>query len=397
MKTNPLFKRIVWTIFNVSLLKAHVKQQYLQKLWQSMAYPQSSSRDAILPSMLQYGLSPLSFLYHQIVNGRNILYDLHVRSRMSLPKPVISVGNLTVGGTGKTPFTEMLGRWALKHHYQPAILSRGYGSSEQSGSRTQANPEDDESLAPDLRQEIQRFTHSNRVEAGQTALIKENPDLFLLDDGFQHRQLFRDLNIVLVNGTCAFGNHHLLPAGPLREPLSALHRADIVVISHADQITNEQQKQLKHKINRFKDPETPILLGQHKLQTYYQYQSESFTALSESELTEFRDSSGIAFCGIGSPQSFLHTLEETALSLEQSFIYPDHYQFTGEDQKQMRKAADQLQTDYFVTTRKDVRRSTLSLNRPLIVPEITFDIFEGTHLLENRLRELLTHFSHPDA
>jgi len=176
-----------------------------------------------------------SFFYGLAVRLHQALYDWGVLPTYPLSVPVISVGNLTVGGTGKTPVTLSLAQWLESKGLRVVVLSRGYGASV----KTQCHRADGPQYGDEPYTIQQGLTHGvvvvgpNRVKTGRYAVEAFKPQVMLLDDGFQHRRLKRDVDIVLVDGQLGLGNHRLLPAGPLREPVSALKRAQFIFLTKA--------------------------------------------------------------------------------------------------------------------------------------------------------------------
>ncbi|NPA24511.1 MAG: tetraacyldisaccharide 4'-kinase, partial [Deltaproteobacteria bacterium] len=184
-------------------------------------------------------------IYGSAIAGRNLLYDLRPGLSHRLPVPVICIGNLTTGGTGKTPMTAFLARYFSRQGLHPAIISRGYGRKQAKETRWLGpeNPPDDKS--PELYGDEALMLHQqlpqipivldgDRIRAARTAIRIFGSDLILMDDGFQHRRLHRDFNLVMIDSQRMFGNRRLLPAGPLREPMSALERADAVIFNKFD-------------------------------------------------------------------------------------------------------------------------------------------------------------------
>lgn len=184
-----------------------------------------------------------SLLYHGLMHLRNTLYRRHVLPVKKLPCPVISVGNVTVGGTGKTPMTLHLAEMLRAGGLRVAVVSRGYGRlSEETGTVVSdgrsilcdaAHAGDEPYLMAHLLEGVPVVVGQDRYAAGHTAWSRFKPDLILLDDAFQHQRLWRDLNLVLLDAQSPYGNGHLLPRGPLREPLTGLKRADAIILTRS--------------------------------------------------------------------------------------------------------------------------------------------------------------------
>jgi tetraacyldisaccharide 4'-kinase len=287
-----------------------------------------------LPRALQIALWPLSLLYGLAVRLRASLYTHGWLKQKRLNGIVISVGNITVGGTGKTPMVILLAEKFLGEGKRVAILSRGYGGSDGSSDEI-------ELMKERLRGRALFGVGKNRYDAGHR-LEAEGVDVFLLDDGFQHLQLARDVDLVLIDRLQALGGETLLPAGRLREPRSALNRADLVVYTRMDgaKQTNKLIQQLK-KFPIF--PASTLLLGFRRL-------GSNQPLLSAGEL-----GSGpyFAFCGIGNPGGFFLDLERWGLSISGQRAFRDHHKYSVADAAELERAAAASGAKALVTTEKD--------------------------------------------
>jgi tetraacyldisaccharide 4'-kinase len=299
-------------------------------------------------------LAPLwsvaSLAYGGIVRLRNRSYDRpSAVKRASIP--VLSVGNLTVGGTGKTPLVAWLARRLQEIGRQPAIVSRGYGGragrgplivSGGSGPRCPVVECGDEPymLARSLNGTIV-VVGSDRP-AGADAAAAAGADVVLLDDGFQHRRLFRDMDIVLLDRDAPFGNGRLLPGGALREPLDALGRADVIVVTRceADDPLGEVEKGVRRH-----NSDAPILRAGHR----------GVGFVDQSGLAAAPPSRAAAFCGIGNPARFRHDLEASGIEVVEFRTYRDHHRYTPADIASLERLAGDRGCD-LVTTEKDLVR-----------------------------------------
>ena len=247
-------------------------------------------------------LPPLSVLYGAVTRTRLSLYRRGTFHSTKLDRPVISVGNITTGGTGKTPLVEWVARTVAASGKKVCILTRGYGRDNpdrmvvvSDGNTVLATPSQagDEPflLATNLTNVAAVISSADRVASGNEAIRQFDTDCFVLDDGFQHLRLERDLNIVTIDATNPWGGGHLLPYGRLREPLSGLSRADCIVITRTDQVNNINE--LRNEIRRHTS-DIPIFQA----------------AMRNSRITRLHGSSeGIvspvaAFCAVGNPRSF---------------------------------------------------------------------------------------------
>jgi tetraacyldisaccharide 4'-kinase len=311
-------------------------------------------------------LYPLSLIYGAAVGLRNGCYERSIFASYDLGIPVISVGNITVGGTGKTPLTAHIAELLNEAGSFPCILTRGYGRRDDKrrvlvsdGVQVLTDVEDggDEpvELAQRLLGKAAVLADADRVKAAEWALQNLKPDVFILDDGFQHRRAKRDLNIITIDATDPFGNGMLLPAGKLREPLSSLTRADILVITRANLLGGNELEQLSNRLAG--------LVGSDRV-----FRSSShLTCLSTDGFIE--DSRGFryfAFCGIGNPSNFTRQLEMDGFLLAGSKSFPDHYSYAKEDISFLEKEALAAGANALITTEKDrVKLERIKFGLPL--------------------------------
>ena len=192
------------------------------------------------PECQRAGLWLASVPYGLAMRVRNRLYQSGWKKSFRAPVPVVSVGNLTLGGTGKTPCVEYVARLYRQHELRVAILSRGYGSS---GGRN-----DEAMVLEDNLPDVPHLQGADRVALAMTAVEELESEVLLLDDGFQHRRLQRDVDIVLVDATNPWGHDHLFPRGLLREPPASLRRAGVVMLTRCDQVTTTSRDRLRQAI-----------------------------------------------------------------------------------------------------------------------------------------------------
>lgn len=287
-----------------------------------------------------------SLLYRLSILSRNRLYDLGLLRQEKLPCPVISVGNITVGGTGKTPMVIYLAHLLKDKGFHPAVLSRGYKGKTKApinivsdGSRLFMKPEDcgdEPALIARSLTGIPVLTGPKRVVTGRVAIEQFGADLLILDDAFQHRQLARDIDIVLLHTGKPWGNGFLLPAGPLREPPSSLKRADFIVRTGADgEIAAVSSAKPEY---RARHQAVSIINGA----TGRDYPLENLQGRRV-----------CAFAGIASPESFRKTLAETGAVVVAFLPFPDHHDYSREDIREVQKRAVEEKADMIVTTEKD--------------------------------------------
>ena len=303
-------------------------------------------------------LLPISLLYHIVLSIRHKLYDWHILKSKRFEKPVICVGNLKLGGTGKTPHTEYLIR-LLKNDYRVATLSRGYGRQTKGFKLAEAS-----STYNDLGDEpllyfkkfpgIQVAVDEDRVD-GVTHLFGEHGvEVVLLDDAFQHRSINAGLNILLTEYQRLYMDDYLFPAGTLRDVRSAAKRADIIVISKAPKDLSEQEKQqITDKLNTSENQKVYFSYLEH---TALQPLNEAAKAFSLEEAD-----GAFAFCGIGNPKPFVEELKKRYHAVD--FLpFGDHHAYKENDMKAVLDWYDKLDGEkkIIVTTEKDAARLTNS-------------------------------------
>lgn len=297
-------------------------------------------------------LLPVSWLYVAGVWLRNMLFDSGWLNTASVQVPVISVGNITTGGTGKTPFVEYLVRYCLDHGRKVSVISRGYKRRTQGtvvvsdGSSVKA---DVYSSGDEPYQIATRFpgavvvVDERRARGAEVAVHHHHADAVILDDGFQHRSLHRDLDIVLVDDSVSLGSMAILPAGHLREPLSSLQRADLVVVTRSMQSGNAESV-----LRGFDGPIVRTRMrstGCYSLLNGQQYSGRNLGTLK-----------GIALCGIGNPHSFEAMLLEQDIHSSTMMNFPDHHHYSESDVRDIRREFETLNADFVVTTEKDAVR-----------------------------------------
>lgn len=320
-------------------------------------------------------MNPLSFLYGRTVQARASLYASGTLRQHRLAAPVISVGNLTFGGTGKTPFVEFLARRLRFEGYRPAILSRGYGRrsrgvvvvSRGEGPLVTAEIGGDEPVALAGRLPGVAVVVGERRVAAARAAAQLDADLFLLDDGFQHLALARDVNLLLLDARDPFGGGKLPPGGRLREPLSAMERADAVVFTRIAR--GEPNEHTLRQVARL-HPELPIFHAQIRPDGL---RDEAGSPVDAGEVARRRC---VAVSGVAEPRRFAAALLELDLSPEETFVFADHHRYTDGDLKRIRKAADLTGASMLVTTEKDAVKLALRISLPIVTVRLEVEIAE---------------------
>jgi len=331
-------------------------------------------------------LTPVAAVYGLVVRARNRHYR-RPGVAWHPGTPVISVGNLTVGGTGKTPLVAWLAERLLELGRRPAILSRGYGGSAGAGPvvvSTGGGPRVSVEQAGDepflLARRVSRavvVVGSDR-RRGALAAANENADVLILDDGFQHRRLARDLDIVLLDADAPFGNRRLLPAGTLREPPSALARADLLVITRSRR--EGAHPEIERVVRRF-NPGAPLLCADHRTLGFFDSRGRQATAPQHA----------LAFCGVGNPVRFKADLEQLGLRLSDFVPFPDHHPYSEAEIRSLERRADELAAP-LVTTEKDLvrveARMSVGTARGPFAVRIEATVQEPEHLMERVRRAI---------
>ncbi|MHC4938348.1 MAG: tetraacyldisaccharide 4'-kinase [Planctomycetota bacterium] len=295
-------------------------------------------------SFLAALLAPLSWLYARVAAARARSW---ANRRQRLSKPVLSVGNLTFGGTGKTPTVIALGRRFSADGKRVAILSRGYGAGDTDGN-------DEAKVIARHLPDLPHFQDPNRFRAGSR--VQDEFDLFVLDDGFQHHPLHRDFDLVLVDATDPFGGGWCPPGGRLREPLSSLARGDAVVITRADLVSRDELGAIMREI-RSRTP-APVATAR-------------FAPHCDQDLGGTRV---LAACGIGNPHAFVATLESLGAIVERTRFFRDHHEYTAADAAEL--AASPLPVA--ITEKDAVKLEPLWPDgAPLLVVTIEFEFLDG--------------------
>ncbi|MDW7679238.1 MAG: tetraacyldisaccharide 4'-kinase [bacterium] len=341
--------------------------------------------------VVSFLMLPLSWLYHGIIQFRNWLFNhrLLVTHRVEQLK-IISIGNITTGGTGKTPFCIFLAKLLTKKKNKVVILSRGYGRkssgtllvSDQQSILVQPDAAGDEPfLLARALPGVPVIVETDRYRSAQYAKQLFSPDVIILDDAFQHRRLHRDLNIVLVDATTGFGNRRLLPAGHLREPISNLKRADMVCL------TRFSPEQLHHSILN-KD----FFLSKGTLKC--QHIPEKLIRFSDGKSFEcslLADKKTLLFSGIANPLSFEKMVAKLGAKVCQHITFADHHRYTKNELDKIVTISHNGAVELIVTTEKDaVRIHDFAQNLPnLFYLSIEIKIIDGMELLQNKLNSLL--------
>lgn len=317
-----------------------------------------------------------SLIYGLAILARRILYKFHIFNTRKAPLKVISVGNITLGGTGKTPFTMALAKMLeaeLKRNV--SVLIRGYGWDEQ------------EMLKRNLA-DVPVLVGQDRLRSANKAVKLYGSDTAILDDGFQHWELARDLDIVLVDSRNPFGNGHLFPRGVLRETKRSLERADVVVLTKAGPAAKDAAGVSK-EISAINE-DAIVLEASHMPKNLYEGR-----ARTEYDLSEIKAKRVALLSSIGDPDYFEDTVKGLGAIVVEHMKFPDHHDYRKKDIDKVLSAFDGKRFDFIVTTEKDIvklNRLGLSIGSYRVLTlTVEMQILSGREKLIDRLHSLYTY------
>ncbi len=326
-------------------------------------------------------LHVISSMYGLGVRARLFLYRTGFLEESRLPCKVISVGNITLGGTGKTPTVEYVARLLKEEGMDVVLLSRGYGGRMRGkygvvsdGNRlllSLGEAGDEPYMLAQRLQGIPIIVGRRRDLSGRYACDHFHPHVAILDDGFQHLRVKRDVDILLVDSQTGFGNGYLFPRGPLREPLAQLSRADLFIMTKVE--NQSSSGELEHRIKSHK---------RDAIIFHSNYSPEYLTDLNRGKrlpLGYIKERSVASLSGIANPAYFRHLLELTGAKVEEEIIFPDHHVYSGRDIPIIQRAMDKA--EYILTTEKDAEKLSEVIGRdfPIVSLGIGLKITEGDH------------------
>jgi len=323
-------------------------------------------------------LAPVSLLYGLLVRWRNRLYDTG-RGVHRAACPIVSVGNITIGGTGKTPFVEWVVRQLQALGRSPAVVSRGYGAASSGLINEEAV------MLAENCPGIVIECNPDRFAGVDAAVRHHGADCVVLDDGFQHRRLHRDIDIVLIDATRPFGNGRLLPAGILREPLSGLRRARAIVITRSDQADRSELDRLRKELAG-SSPNAAIALAVHRPVKWVK------PGGSEHETFWVANRSVLAVSGLANPSAFEKTTADLGANVIDAVRFGDHHRYSAADAARIARRANSVGAEMIVTSQKDaVKLHKLwrggDARLPMLWLRIEMDIVEGGERLKKLLHE----------
>lgn len=296
--------------------------------------------------------------------------------------PVVSVGNLTLGGTGKTPMVKWIARFLRQEGVRVTLLSRGYGSDD-------GGPNDEALELEQSLPDVPHLQNPDRVKSARVAFEELAAQILVLDDGFQHRRLARDLDVVLLDATEPFGFGRVFPRGALREPVNSLKRADLVCLTRSDLIDADQRAAIHERVAAVA-PDAAWVESVTRPTRLIGVSAQPGDGPIEEPLATLRGRRVAAFCGIGNPAAFGKLLEGLGAEVVGFSEYADHHTYTRGDIGRIELEAEQSGADLLVCTHKDlVKVGVESLGgRPLWAVAIEAELTIGGDALGVRLREL---------
>lgn len=316
---------------------------------------------------------PFALIYFFIVLFRNIFYDVNIIRKYRINAKVISVGNITWGGTGKTPVAAFIADLLARRNHKVSILIRGYGN-------------DESELLPKLTSNIPVFVGKDRVKKAIDVVEKHLADTIILDDGFQYRRLIRDIDIVCIDAVNPFGRGWVIPSGSMREGIASLRRADIFLITKVDLVSSKDK--LGHIIDKLAsiNPKATIARAIHRPLYFYRHSDGEKVNIDRLKNKEI-----VLVSAIGSPVCFGKTIQRLGLRIDKHFIFRDHHSYTKDDITLIEGYCRKHKCGTIVTTEKDaVKLGRNDKGRPdldfeYLVLKVRLEIIENENGFYNRL------------
>ena len=325
----------------------------------------------------------LSSCYGGAMAVRARLYETGILPSQKLPCTVISIGNLAAGGTGKTPITIALAKQIRALGRRVVVISRGYGGRLEKKGGVVSDGEnilvdtvdsgDEPQLIARCLKGVPVVVGSRRYIAGLLAVTHFNPEIIILDDAFQHLKLKRNLNVVLLDYSAPFGNGHLLPRGTLREPKSALSRADAVFF------TRSLEGDLPSRLNELPDS-LPIFHTRHELVIRRFEKGEDLFIENMQDLSSLKGKKALAFAGLANNDQFFESLKLAGCDLIQTLSFPDHHRYNSIDLDKIIAVSRSYNAEVLITTLKDAVK--LDIHRSWPIELVVVDV--QIHFIENR-------------
>ena len=286
----------------------------------------------------------LSLIYQLGIYSRNLLYELNILKSHNFKIPIISIGNITMGGTGKTPMTLLIFNQLILNNKKPCIVTRGYNRKSKelividknSKNYTIDQIGDEPLMMLKKNQAIQMVVYHNKIQAIQEAINQLDIDTIILDDGFQSLYISRDIDIVMINANQKNNQYNLFPLGNAREPIKNIKRADVVITNRGDVSSNIKNICVNNNIKSFQADNLFTVVGK-----------------DNTSIDSFDDWRVMAVCGIADPESFLNALIDLNIDVGGEFVVGDHYHYKADDINKIYQQMQEKECNTIITTWKD--------------------------------------------
>lgn len=339
---------------------------------------------------MRFYLRPFSFLYDQVVGLKNNLYDRGIIGAYEVPVPVVSIGNLTVGGTGKTPITDFCLKTLVADGKKVAVISRSYRADADTPCRVDVEHPfaaryfgDEPVLLAQTNPQVDVFVGPSKWQTARYAIGENNYDLLIVDDGFQHRKLFRDLNIVILDATESMANYEVLPEGRARESWTGLERADVLILSKSNLAKEDHLKALEGRLPRGKE----VLYFGYEIPRCVNQKDGR-----EMDREQMRGKKLFLISAIARPDVFERMMGQIGEVSAESLHFRDHHQYTAEDVRTIEAAFKRSRADYLITTAKDAVKLRYLFKDASLLWSASLEVAEAGK--KGRLREIIYQILH---
>ncbi|MCP4782632.1 MAG: tetraacyldisaccharide 4'-kinase [Fuerstiella sp.] len=303
----------------------------------------SGQSRGILPGVFRCVLRGLSAPYAILMSLRNAAFNAGFMKSTGIAVPVVAIGNLTTGGTGKTPIVATVVKALQEQGLRPGIVSRGYRSDN-------TGENDEKRVLERLCPNVPHEQNPNRVAASEKLIASAGVDVIVLDDAFQHRRIVRDLNIVLIDATNPFGYGCQLPRGLLREPVSSLNRADVVLITRSDNVSEDVLQRIEATVRRHN-----VKLVDHTYRVSFRPTGLIAGSGDDGRATDVVANQPVTvMTAIGNPEAFVATCRQIEANVAATRFFPDHHHYTPEDLEEVQELAESAGAPLILTTLKDL-------------------------------------------
>ncbi|MDR1701651.1 MAG: tetraacyldisaccharide 4'-kinase [Sporomusaceae bacterium] len=367
-----------------------------------LVYSEKDTTFSFLRSMILVLLAGLSVVYALLAGLKRSLYQYGVLKSYRLSRPVISLGNITLGGTGKTPAAKNLALFIRDQGFKVAVLNRGYRASFQGDAALVSDGEktylpvsecgDEAYLLAQTLPGVMVVIGKNRAVAGQFAIEKHGAEVLIIDDGYQHWRLKRDLDIVLIDTLDPFGNKYTLPRGILREPLACLDRADIFLLTKTNQSSAQKQDIICWELRKYNQT-AAIVKSSHAPGSFTNLNAWLLKGGEKENTVSLDNTAVVAFSALGNPASFEQTLNSLGVKTAAFICYPDHHYYTIDEMLDLAQKAAVLNAAALVTTEKDAVKIPAAFlaatSLPVYVLPLDIVFQDGRQELYNAVSQIL--------